>query len=47
MVAGRPRVRGPSFCNLAVLEDILPGSLVGDAVAIIGSTDIVVGETDR
>jgi NADH-quinone oxidoreductase subunit D len=43
----RVRVRGPSFCNLAVLEDILPGSLVGDAIAIIGSTDIVVGETDR
>jgi NADH-quinone oxidoreductase subunit D len=46
-VSVRTRVRGPSFCNLAVLEDILPGSLVGDAVAIIGSTDIVVGETDR
>jgi NADH-quinone oxidoreductase subunit D len=46
-IAVRVRVRGPSFCNLAVLEDILPGSLVGDAIAIIGSTDIVVGETDR
>jgi NADH-quinone oxidoreductase subunit D len=46
-IAVRVRVRGPSFCNLAVLEDLLPGSLVGDAIAIIGSTDIVVGETDR
>jgi NADH-quinone oxidoreductase subunit D len=46
-VAVRVRVRGPSFTNLAVLEDLLPGSLVGDAIAIIGSTDIVVGETDR
>jgi NADH-quinone oxidoreductase subunit D len=46
-VSVRTRVRGPSFCNLAVLEDILPGALVGDAIAIIGSTDIVVGETDR
>jgi NADH-quinone oxidoreductase subunit D len=46
-IAIRVRVRGPSFVNLAVLEDILPGSLVGDAIAIIGSTDIVVGETDR
>jgi len=46
-VAVRVRVRGPSFTNLAVLEDVLPGSLVGDAIAIIGSTDIVVGETDR
>jgi NADH-quinone oxidoreductase subunit D len=43
----RVRVRGPSFCNLAVLEDLLPGCLVGDAIAIIGSADIVVGETDR
>lgn len=46
-VALRVRVRGPSFCNLAVLEDLLPGALVADAIAIIGSTDIVVGETDR
>ena len=46
-VAVRVRVRGPSFTNLAVVEDALPGSLVGDAIAIIGSTDIVVGETDR
>lgn len=46
-VAIRVRVRGPSFTNLAVLEDLLPGALVGDAIAIIGSTDIVVGETDR
>ncbi len=46
-VAIRCRVRGPSFTNLAVLEDLMPGSLLADAVAIIGSTDIVVGETDR
>jgi NADH-quinone oxidoreductase subunit D len=43
----RCRVRGPSFVNLAVVEDLLPGALIADAVAIIGSTDIVVGETDR
>ncbi len=43
----RCRVRGPSFSNLAVLEALLPGTLLADAVAIIGSTDIVVGETDR
>ena len=45
--AMRMRVRGPSFVNLAVLEELLPGSLIGDAIAIIGSTDVVVGETDR
>jgi NADH-quinone oxidoreductase subunit D len=46
-VAIRCRVRGPSFVNLAVLEELLPGTFLADAVAIIGSTDIVVGETDR
>ena len=46
-VSVRTRVRGPSFCNLAVLEELLPGTFLADAVAIIGSTDIVVGETDR
>jgi NADH-quinone oxidoreductase subunit D len=43
----RVRVRGPSFCNLAILEDIMPGTLLADSVAIIGSTDVVIGETDR
>jgi NADH-quinone oxidoreductase subunit D len=46
-IATRCRVRGPSFCNLAILEDIMPGTLLADAVAIIGSTDVVIGETDR
>ncbi len=46
-VAIRCRVRGPSFCNLAVLEEILPGTLLGDSIAIVGSTDVVIGETDR
>ncbi len=46
-IAVRCRVRGPSFVNLAVLEEILPGTLLGDAVAIVGSTDVVIGETDR
>ena len=46
-VAIRCRVRGPSFVNLAVLEELLPGTLLADAVAIVGSTDVVIGETDR
>ena len=46
-VAVRCRVRGPSFTNLAVVEELMPGSLLADSVAIIGSTDIVIGETDR
>jgi len=43
----RVRVRAPSFVNLAILEEVMAGNLLADAVAIIGSTDIVVGETDR
>ncbi|MAB80294.1 MAG: NADH-quinone oxidoreductase subunit NuoD [Planctomycetes bacterium] len=46
-IAVRCRVRGPSFVNLAVLEELMPGALLADTIAIIGSTDIVVGETDR
>ncbi len=46
-IAIRCRVRGPSFVNLAVLEDIMPKTLLGDSIAIVGSIDIVIGETDR
>jgi len=46
-VAVRCRVRAPSFVNLAVLEDLMPGTLLADSVAIVGSIDLVVGETDR
>ncbi|MGH7151097.1 MAG: hypothetical protein ACREIU_10380 [Planctomycetota bacterium] len=43
----RCRVRGPSFCNLSILPEMMSGTMLADAVAIIGSVDIVVGETDR
>jgi NADH-quinone oxidoreductase subunit D len=43
----RSRIRAPSFCNLSILEKLLPGTMLADAVAIIGSTDIVLGEVDR
>ncbi len=43
----RFRVRPPSFVNLQALEHILPGHLVADVVAIIGSFDPVFGEVDR
>jgi NADH-quinone oxidoreductase subunit D len=46
-IAKRLRVRSPSFCNLAVVEEILPGCMLAAAAAIIGATDIVIGETDR
>ena len=43
----RSRIRAPSFCNLSILEKLLPGTMLADAVAIIGSIDIVLGEVDR
>jgi len=43
----RLRIRPPSFVNLQALEHILPGYLIADAVAIIGSLDPVFGEVDR
>lgn len=43
----RYRIRPPSFINLTVLEDLCLGHTVADAVAILGSVDIVLGEVDR
>lgn len=43
----RVRIRPPSFLNVQLLEKLLPGHLVADAVAIIGSLDPVLGEVDR
>jgi len=40
-------MRVPSFGNLQVLTEMLPGTLVADTVAILGSVDIVVPEVDR
>ena len=43
----RCHLRGPSFVNLQALPKMLEGRLLADAVAIIGSIDIVLGEVDR
>jgi NADH-quinone oxidoreductase subunit D len=43
----RARVRPPSFVNLQALDRMCRGALVADVVAIIGTTDIVLGEVDR
>jgi NADH-quinone oxidoreductase subunit D len=43
----RVRVRPPSFVNLQALKKMARGCLVADLVAIIGTTDIVLGEVDR
>jgi NADH-quinone oxidoreductase subunit D len=43
----RYRVRPPSFINLTILEDMCLGHTIADAVIILGSVDIVLGEVDR
>jgi NADH-quinone oxidoreductase subunit D len=43
----RYRIRPPSFVNLTVLEDMCLGANIADAVIILGSVDIVLGEVDR
>ncbi len=43
----RYRVRPPSLVNLTVLKDLCEGHKVADAVVILGSVDIVLGEVDR
>jgi NADH-quinone oxidoreductase subunit D len=40
-------MRTPSFDNLSVLPKIVKGHLVADLVAILSSTDIVLGDIDR
>ncbi len=43
----RLKIRGPSFMNLSILPQLLPGHLIGDVVSILGSIDFVMGECDR
>ena len=43
----RCHVRAPSFVNLQSLPELTKGYLLADLVALIGTTDIVLGEVDR
>jgi NADH-quinone oxidoreductase subunit D len=43
----RLKIRAPSFCNLSILPRLLPGHMMSDTVAILGSLDFVMGECDR
>ena len=43
----RYHVRAPSFINLTALGEMCKGNKIADVVAILGSIDIVLGETDR
>jgi len=43
----RLKIRAPSFVNLSILPHLLPGHMMSDTVAILGSLDFVMGECDR
>ena len=43
----RLKIRAPSFVNLSILSHLLPGHMMADVVAILGSLDFVMGECDR
>ena len=46
-VPHRLKIRSPSFCNLSILPELLPGCSVSDVVSVLGSLDFVMGECDR
>jgi NADH-quinone oxidoreductase subunit D len=43
----RCKVRAPSFSNLSALHEMVKDELVADAVAVVGSIDITLGDVDR
>ena len=43
----RMKIRAPSFSNLSIVEKLLPGTYIADAVVILGSLDPVFGDVDR
>ncbi len=45
--AYRLKIRSPSFSNLSVLPEMIKGLNISDAVCVLGSMDIVMGEIDR
>ena len=43
----RHKLSTPSFVNISTMPQVMPGTMLADAVAILGSIDIVVPEIDR
>ena len=43
----RLKIRAPSFAHLAAMDEMSRGHMIADAVAIIGTYEIVFGEIDR
>jgi NADH-quinone oxidoreductase subunit D len=46
-VPHRLKIRSPSFLNLCILYKLLPGHMISDVPAVLGSLDFVMGECDR
>jgi NADH-quinone oxidoreductase subunit D len=45
--AWRMRIKSPSFTNIQVLSQVLPGLKIADVVTVVASIDPVMGECDR
>lgn len=43
----RIRTRPPSFINYSIFADLIPGHMISDTVAVLGSMNIIAGELDR
>jgi NADH-quinone oxidoreductase subunit D len=43
----RMKLRSPAFCHLSAMNELSKGHMLADAVAIIGTLDIVFGDVDR
>ena len=43
----RIRTRPPSLINYSIFEELMPGLMVSDAVAVLGSLNVIAGELDR
>jgi NADH-quinone oxidoreductase subunit D len=43
----RMKIRAPGFAHLSTMDEMAKGHMLADAVAIIGTMDIVFGEIDR
>jgi NADH-quinone oxidoreductase subunit D len=43
----RVKARSPSFSHMSIFHELCRGCMIADVVAIVGSLDVVIGETDR
>jgi NADH-quinone oxidoreductase subunit D len=43
----RIKLRAPGFCNLSLFAEAARGTILADAIAILGSLDLVIPEVDR